>query len=88
MYPSMLSRGPDVEVEPYYCLPVGTISSGANGGNVAVPWSQPTSPTPPNRGGPFGGPLSPTHVVSASTNIPACHRLTYPKKNDEGMYVP
>ncbi|XP_036321700.1 protein sickie isoform X2 [Rhagoletis pomonella] len=27
MYPSMLSRGPDVEIEPYYCLPVGTITA-------------------------------------------------------------
>ena len=70
MYPSMLSRGPDVEIEPYYCLPVGTISA-AN----PVPWSQPTSPTPPNRS--FGGPLSPTHQT---------HRLIYPKKNDDGIY--
>ncbi|XP_065094489.1 protein sickie-like isoform X4 [Ochlerotatus camptorhynchus] len=70
MYPSMLSRGPDVDIEPYYCLPVGTVP----GGNGMVPWSQPTSPTPPARG--FAGLLSPTH-----TN--ASHRLTYPKKNDE-----
>lgn len=74
MYPSMLSRGPDVEIEPYYCLPVGTVP----GGNVMVPWSQPTSPTPPTRG--FAGLLSPTH-----TNAP--HRLTYPKKNDEGEFI-
>lgn len=67
MYPSMLSRGPDIETEPYYCLPVSATS--------AVPWSQPTSPTPPSRG--FTGLLSPTHNPS--------HRLTYPKKNDEGM---
>lgn len=67
MYPSMLSRGPDVDIEPYYCLPVGTVPS-----NNPVAWSQPTSPTPPNR---FGGPLSPTH---------GGHRLTYPKKNDDG----
>lgn len=66
MYPSMLSRGPDIETEPYYCLPVSAQS--------AVPWSQPTSPTPPSRG--FTGLLSPTHNAS--------HRLTYPKKNDEG----
>lgn len=67
MYPSMLSRGPDIETEPYYCLPVSTQN--------AVPWSQPTSPTPtPSRG--FGCLLSPTHNAS--------HRLTYPKKNDEG----
>ncbi|XP_053692535.1 protein sickie-like [Sabethes cyaneus] len=70
MYPSMLSRGPDVDIEPYYCLPVGSVAAG----NGMVPWSQPTSPTPPARG--FGGLLSPTH-----TN--ASHRLTYPKKNDE-----
>lgn len=68
MYPSMLSRGPDIETEPYYCLPVSTQSS--------VPWSQPTSPTPASRG--FTGLLSPTHNTS--------HRLTYPKKNDEGKF--
>ncbi|XP_055847329.1 protein sickie isoform X8 [Episyrphus balteatus] len=100
MYPSMLSRGPDVEIEPYYCLPVGTVPPGANnghvtGGVVGVPgvggnvnqvvgvgpaaWSQPTSPTPINRT--FGGPLSPTHGGPA--NLPGCHRLTYPKKNDD-----
>lgn len=69
MYPSMLSRGPEIETEPYYCLPVS-----AQGG--AVPWSQPTSPQPttPSRG--YTGLLSPTHNAS--------HRLTYPKKNDEG----
>ncbi|KAG5683216.1 hypothetical protein PVAND_012511 [Polypedilum vanderplanki] len=68
MYPSMLSRGPEIETEPYYCLPVS-----AQGGTVA--WSQPTSPqpTPSSRG--FTGLLSPTHNAS--------HRLTYPKKNDE-----
>lgn len=71
MYPSMLSRGPDVEIEPYYCLPVGTVAS-AN----SVPWSQPTSPTPPSRC--FGGTLSPTH---------GNHRLTYPKKNDDGKIL-
>lgn len=65
----MLSRAPDMEIEPYYCLPVGTVPSSA------VPWSQPTSPTPPNRG--FGGLLSPTH---------GNHRLTYPKKNDDGKF--
>ena len=42
----MLSRGPDIETEPYYCLPVS--------GSVA--WSQPTSPSP--RG--LTGLLSPT----------------------------
>uniref|UniRef100_A0A182VUR9 Uncharacterized protein n=1 Tax=Anopheles minimus TaxID=112268 RepID=A0A182VUR9_9DIPT len=74
MYPSMLSRGPDVEIEPYYCLPVGTVVHGANGS--MVPWSQPTSPTPPARG--FGGLLSPTHTGGGTGS-----RLTYPKKNDE-----
>ena len=64
----MLSRGPDVEIEPYYCLPIGTAGS-----NNPVPWSQPTSPTPNARG--YGGLLSPTH-----TN----QRLNYSKKNDEG----
>lgn len=68
MYPSMLSRGPDLDIEPYYCLPVGSIQS-----TTAVAWSQPTSPTPPTRG--FNGPLSPTH---------GGHRMTYPKKNDDG----
>lgn len=48
MYPSMLSRGPDIETEPYYCLPV----------SGAVAWSQPTSPSP--RG--LTGLLSPTHT--------------------------
>uniref|UniRef100_A0A182J1L1 Uncharacterized protein n=1 Tax=Anopheles atroparvus TaxID=41427 RepID=A0A182J1L1_ANOAO len=74
MYPSMLSRGPDVDIEPYYCLPVGTV---VHPGNGMVPWSQPTSPTPPARG--FGGLLSPTHTNAGT----AGGRLTYPKKNDE-----
>lgn len=79
MYPTMLSRGPDVEIEPYYCLPVGTIQNQiahANAGMIGkntVPWSQPTSPTPPSRFS--NGPLSPTH---------AAYRLTYPRKNDDG----
>lgn len=66
----MLSRGPDVEIEPYYCLPIGTMQQ-----NSAIPWSQPTSPTP-TRG--IGGFLSPTH---------SSHRMTYPKKNDEGKSI-
>lgn len=82
MYPSMLSRGPDVEIEPYYCLPVGTMQS-AHGTNTngststagVAAWSQPTSPTPPSRFS--SGTLSPTH---------ATYRLTYPKKNDEGNF--
>lgn len=77
MYPSMLSRNSDVEIEPYYCLPIGTMpASLANAtGNATVAWSQPTSPTPP--GSRFSlGPLSPTHGK---------YRLTYPKKNDEGQ---
>lgn len=69
----MLSRGPDVEIEPYYCLPVGTMQGQSGGPAGNVTWSQPTSPTPPSR---FSGPLSPTHPN---------HRLTYPKKNDDGM---
>ncbi|XP_030381242.1 protein sickie-like [Scaptodrosophila lebanonensis] len=90
MYPSMLSRGGDVEIEPYYCLPVGTIAAAAQNGVLSADmaaamvaqtvqagnaragvstWSQPTSPTPINRG-PFAGAaaagvgvgaLSPTH---------------------------
>jgi hypothetical protein len=69
----MLSRGPDVDIEPYYCLPVGAMQSN----HPTVPWSQPTSPTPPSRT--FGGLLSPTH-----SNSGGIHRLTYQKKNDDG----
>ncbi|XP_034097599.2 protein sickie isoform X10 [Drosophila albomicans] len=100
MYPSMLSRGGDVEIEPYYCLPVGTNgvlsaqmaaavaqaqaqaaqaqAQGNVAGNVsAVAWSQPTSPTPLNRG-PFGAAaasaLSPTHgTVAAAAALAAAH---------------
>lgn len=50
LYPSMLSRGPDIETEPFYCLPVS--------GSVTTTWSQPTSPSP--RG--LIGLLSPTHL--------------------------
>lgn len=82
MYPTMFSRGPDVEVEPYYCLPVGTMQNTITGhpnaglvGKTTVPWSQPTSPTPPNRFS--NGPLSPTHTT---------YRLTYPKKNDDSKF--
>jgi hypothetical protein len=69
----MLSRGPDVDIEPYYCLPVGALQN-----HPPIPWSQPTSPTPPSRN--FGGLLSPTH---STTGV---HRLVYPKKNDEGEF--
>ncbi|XP_073822561.1 sickie isoform X2 [Musca autumnalis] len=106
MYPPMMSRGSDVEIEPYYCLPVGTTHNGVISAQMAaaaaaaanaqsstasgntVTWSQPTSPTPINRG--FAGPMSPTHCnASAMSNMSgtggqtASHRLTYPKKNDE-----
>ncbi|XP_037710431.1 protein sickie isoform X7 [Drosophila subpulchrella] len=113
MYPSMLSRGGEVEIEPYYCLPVGTngvltaqmavamaaqsqaaqgnSGVGVNVGGVA--WSQPTSPTPLNRG-PFSAAanasvLSPTHGSTSVAGLGGAggamvgHRLTYPKKNDE-----
>ncbi|XP_044250812.1 protein sickie isoform X1 [Drosophila takahashii] len=114
MYPSMLSRGGEVEIEPYYCLPVGTNGVltaqmaaamaaqsqaaqgnpgvGVNVGGVA--WSQPTSPTPLNRG-PFtaaaaASVLSPTHGSTSAAGLAGGagggmvgHRLTYPKKNDE-----
>lgn len=63
-----------MEIEPYYCLPVGTQMQLATG---SVPWSQPTSPTPPNRS--FTGPLSPTHNIG--------QRLPYQKKNDEGKIL-
>lgn len=125
----MLSRGGDVEIEPYYCLPVGTngglsaqmaaavaqaqAQAGqanqvmGNSNAAAVAWSQPTSPTPLNRG-PFASAaaaatLSPTHgtataaVLAAAAavaghggnnSINSSHRLTYPKKNDEGSLRP
>lgn len=56
----------------------------------AIAWSQPTSPTPIARG--FSGPLSPTHantmpgMQSVTQGSTASHRLTYPKKNDEGKF--
>lgn len=55
MYPSMLSRGPEIETEPYYCLPVSAQQQ-------SIPWSQPTSPTP--RG--VSALLSPTHRLAYS----------------------
>lgn len=119
MYPSMMSRAGEVEIEPYYCLPVGTNGVltaqmaaamaaqsqaaqgnpgvGVNVGGVA--WSQPTSPTPLTRG-PFNtaagaSVLSPTHGTTSAAGLVGPgggagggamvgHRLTYPKKNDEG----
>lgn len=108
----MLSRGPEVEIEPYYCLPVGSTHNGVisaqlaaaavaaaanlqntnhNATGGAVAWSQPTSPTPINRG--FVGTMSPTHantmgglqtMVSGVTQTGGTHKLTYPKKNDDG----
>ncbi|XP_075149144.1 sickie isoform X3 [Haematobia irritans] len=84
MYPSMMSRGSEVEIEPYYCLPVGATHNGVISAQISIS-SQPTSPTPINRG--FSGPMSPTHCnTSGLTNMSgttASHRLTYPKKNDE-----
>lgn len=137
MYPSMLSRGGDVEIEPYYCLPVGTNgvlsaqmaaavaqaqaqAQAAQGNQVmvgnssnvgSVTWSQPTSPTPLNRGAfasAAASTLSPTHGTATAAalaaaaavvghggggggggnnSINASHRLTYPKKNDEGRRI-
>lgn len=106
LYPSLLTRGPDVELEPYYCLPVGAQHNGVlsaqmaaaaaanaqannhNQQNNSIAWSQPTSPTPMTRG--FSGPMSPTHantlagMQALTQGSTAAHRLTYPKKNDEG----
>ncbi|KAL1505332.1 hypothetical protein ABEB36_004923 [Hypothenemus hampei] len=48
LYPSMLHRNTEPETEPYYCLPIGSLSN----------WSQPTSPAPGNT---RTFPLSPTH---------------------------
>lgn len=74
LYPSVLSRGADIEIEPYYCLPVGSLMSngvatnltskhgGSVGAAASVAWSQPTSPTPVNRQQQIqmNGPMSPT----------------------------
>lgn len=69
MYPSALSRAPE---ENETSEPYYCLPVSAQG---IVAWSQPTSPQPtPSRG--FTGLLSPTHNPN--------HRLTYPKKNDEG----
>lgn len=67
--------------------------------NMAKPssaWSQPTSPSPGiNRG--LNSALSPTHaggtlpsMSSGMCGIPSTtsgHRLTYPKKNDDGKLI-
>lgn len=83
LYPSVLSRGADIDIEPYYCLPVGSVMgngatnlSSKHGGSVgaaaSVTWSQPTSPTPVNR---MNGPLSPTggngHKLVYASLVPA-----------------
>ncbi|XP_044572206.1 protein sickie isoform X7 [Drosophila ananassae] len=67
MYPSMLSRGGDVEIEPYYCLPVGTngVLSAQMAAAVAA---QSQAAAQGNPGGPVGGvtwsqPTSPTPLA-------------------------
>ncbi|KAF7272545.1 hypothetical protein GWI33_014665, partial [Rhynchophorus ferrugineus] len=57
LYPSMLHRNTEQEAEPYYCLPIGSLSH----------WSQPTSPAPTNA---RTFPLSPTHSGTSRHNIP------------------
>ncbi|XP_076260420.1 sickie isoform X2 [Rhynchophorus ferrugineus] len=57
LYPSMLHRNTEHEAEPYYCLPIGSLSH----------WSQPTSPAPTNA---RTFPLSPTHSGTSRHNIP------------------
>lgn len=101
-----------MEIEPYYCLPVGTngvltaqmaaamaaqsqVAQVHPGGVGGVAWSQPTSPTPLARGSftsaavAAASVLSPTHgssagLAGAGAGAIVGHRLTYPKKNDEG----
>ncbi|XP_055385781.1 protein sickie-like isoform X2 [Condylostylus longicornis] len=91
MYSTLSSnQSGDVDAEPFYCLPVGSIQTQiqngiAAGGNLAKisPWSQPTSPTPPAG---RSGLLSPTHSGISSSgynSITPSHRLTYPKRNDD-----
>ncbi|XP_018575253.1 neuron navigator 3 isoform X2 [Anoplophora glabripennis] len=57
LYPSMLHRNTEPETEPYYCLPIGSLSH----------WSQPTSPAP---GSARTFPLSPTHSNTPRHSIP------------------
>ncbi|KAG5897070.1 hypothetical protein JTB14_025886 [Gonioctena quinquepunctata] len=57
LYPSMLHRNNEPEAEPYYCLPIGSLSH----------WSQPTSPAP---GSARTFPLSPTHSSTPRHSIP------------------
>ncbi|XP_074029206.1 sickie isoform X2 [Leptinotarsa decemlineata] len=57
LYPSMLHRNNEPEAEPYYCLPIGSLSH----------WSQPTSPAP---GTARTFPLSPTHSSTPRHSIP------------------
>lgn len=58
LYPSMLTRtSTEPETEPYYCLPIGSLSH----------WSQPTSPAP---GSTRTFPLSPTHSSTPRHSIP------------------
>ncbi|XP_030764582.1 protein sickie isoform X2 [Sitophilus oryzae] len=57
LYPSMLHRNTEPETEPYYCLPIGSLSH----------WSQPTSPAPGNA---RTFPLSPTHSGTPRHSIP------------------
>lgn len=87
LYPSVLSRGADIEIEPYYCLPVGSLMNGGgaaatnltskHGGSVgaSVAWSQPpTSPTPVNRQQQqLNGPMSPT----AGSGLVVGQKLVY-----------
>lgn len=53
----MLHRNTEPETEPYYCLPIGSLSH----------WSQPTSPAP---GSARTFPLSPTHSTTPRHSIP------------------
>lgn len=87
----MLSRAPDLESEPFYSVPVGAMAGAhaqqqQQAAAAMVPWSQPTSPTPPMRSF-LANPLSPTHPSAAAVAAMAGHRLTYPKKNDEGTFL-
>ncbi|XP_066251212.1 protein sickie [Euwallacea similis] len=57
LYPSMLHRNTEPDTEPYYCLPIGSLSH----------WSQPTSPAPGNA---RTFPLSPTHGGTPRHSMP------------------